>query len=72
MNLNQSGILLLISFFLFSGIEKSLAQDKSVQKKTKPNIIFILTDDQPWDAWGYAGNKIIQTPEMHKLAQSGV
>ncbi|HSO85100.1 MAG TPA: family 78 glycoside hydrolase catalytic domain, partial [Draconibacterium sp.] len=72
MNLNQSGILLLISFFLFSGIEKSLAQDKSEHKKTKPNIIFILTDDQRWDALGYAGNTIIQTPEMDKLAQSGV
>ena len=71
MNLNQSGILLLISFFLFSGIEKSLAHDKSVQEKTKPNIIFILTDDQRFDALGYAGNKIIQTPEMDKLAQSG-
>src|SRR5690606_33223770 len=38
----------------------------------KPNIIFILTDDQRWDALGYAGNKIIQTPEMDRLAQEGV
>ncbi len=37
----------------------------------KPNIIFILTDDQRWDALGYAGNKIIQTPEMNKLATVG-
>ncbi len=37
----------------------------------KPNIIFILTDDQRWDALGYAGNKIIQTPEMAKLAEAG-
>lgn len=37
----------------------------------KPNIIFILTDDQRWDALGYAGNSIIQTPEMDKLARSG-
>jgi len=72
MNLNQSGILLLISFFLLLGTEKSVAQNKSIQKKTKPNIIFILTDDQRFDALGYAGNKIIQTPEMDKLAQSGV
>lgn len=38
----------------------------------KPNIIFILTDDQRWDALGYAGNEIIQTPEMDKLAGEGV
>ncbi|WP_282035732.1 sulfatase-like hydrolase/transferase [Saccharicrinis aurantiacus] len=39
--------------------------------KEKPNIIFILTDDQRWNALGYAGNKEIQTPEMDKLAQEG-
>ncbi len=37
----------------------------------KPNIIFILTDDQRWDALGFAGNPIIQTPEMDKLASEG-
>ncbi len=37
-----------------------------------PNIIFILTDDQRWDALGFAGNDIIQTPEMDRLAASGV
>lgn len=30
----------------------------------RPNIIFILTDDQRWDALGYAGNELITTPEM--------
>ena len=38
----------------------------------KPNIIFILTDDQRADAMGYAGNKIIKTPEMDKLASQGI
>lgn len=38
----------------------------------RPNIIFILTDDQRADALGYAGNKIIQTPEMDRLAREGV
>ncbi|MDA1268879.1 MAG: sulfatase [Bacteroidetes bacterium] len=41
---------------------RMLAQDE------KPNIIFILTDDQRWDALGFAGNKLIQTPEMDRLA----
>lgn len=39
---------------------------------SKPNIIFILTDDQRWDALGYAGNPIIQTPNMDALAGSGL
>ncbi len=38
----------------------------------RPNIIFILTDDQRWDALGYAGNDIISTPEMDKLAKEGI
>ncbi|MEO0334182.1 MAG: sulfatase-like hydrolase/transferase, partial [Bacteroidota bacterium] len=36
-----------------------------------PNIIFILTDDQRWNALGYAGNELIHTPEMDKLAEQG-
>ena len=38
----------------------------------KPNIIFILTDDQRWDALGFAGNQIIQTPHMDELASKGL
>ena len=41
-------------------------------QQVKPNIIFILTDDQRWDALGFAGNEIIQTPEMDRLAEEGV
>ena len=52
-----------------------LACNKKTSSKTKeekPNIIFILTDDQRWDALGYAGNALAHTPEMDKLAKSGV
>ncbi len=38
----------------------------------RPNIIFILTDDQRFDALGYAGNTLIHTPEMDRLAKEGV
>ena len=38
---------------------------------TPPNIIVIVTDDQRWDAIGYAGNDIIKTPEQDRLAQEG-
>ena len=40
--------------------------------RVRPNILFILTDDHRTSAMGYAGNKIIQTPEMDKLAREGV
>lgn len=41
-------------------------------EEEKPNIIFILTDDQRWDALGLAGNPIIQTPHMDQLAEAGL
>lgn len=53
----------------FSGYASAQVNEKT--HINKPNIIFILTDDQRFDALGYAGNTIIQTPEMDKLAQSG-
>lgn len=48
------------------------AQAQSTNKSNeKPNIIFILTDDQRWDALGHAGNDLIHTPEMDRLAREG-
>src|SRR5689334_16074754 len=38
----------------------------------KPNIIFLLADDQRWDVTGAAGNTIIQTPNLDALARQGV
>ncbi len=43
----------------------------AADRDKRPNIIFILTDDQRWDAIGYAGNQIIQTPSMDRLAGEG-
>ena len=37
-----------------------------------PNILFVLTDDQRWDALGCMGNRIIQTPTVDRLARNGV
>jgi arylsulfatase A-like enzyme len=38
---------------------------------SRPNIIFILTDDHRFDALSYLGNPYAHTPEMDKLAQNG-
>ena len=63
---NRFLIVLICSLYSFYNVT---AQKKSI--KEKPNIIFILTDDQRFDAIGYAGNKFVQTPEMDNLANSG-
>ena len=45
---------------------------KSERAMSKPNIIFIFADQHRHDALGCAGNEIIQTPNLDRLAGEGV
>jgi len=40
-------------------------------KKPMPNLLFIMTDQQRADALGIAGNSLIQTPNLDRLAKQG-
>jgi arylsulfatase A-like enzyme len=53
-------------------LQPSARQGEETERPARPNIIFILTDDHRFDALGYAGNDIIHTPAMDKLAEEGV
>ena len=58
---------------LFSIVIQLNGQEKVNNKNPKrPNIIFILTDDQRWDALGVMGNSILKTPNLDKIANQGV
>ena len=37
----------------------------------RPNIVFVITDDQRWDAMGCAGHPFLKTPNMDRLAREG-
>jgi N-acetylglucosamine-6-sulfatase len=37
----------------------------------RPNIIFVITDDQRWDAMGCAGHPFLKTPAMDRIAREG-
>ena len=66
---------LIATFVLLTSFGSCQVSEKnhgSTLEEKKPNIIFILTDDQRWDALGFAGNDIIHTPEMDKLASEGL
>ncbi len=39
---------------------------------SRPNIIFVLTDDQRFDTLGCTGNTVVQTPHLDRLAADGV
>jgi len=47
----------------------ALGRDKSQER---PNIVFILTDDQRYDAMSCAGHPFLKTPHMDRLAKEGV
>ncbi|MGH9627283.1 MAG: sulfatase-like hydrolase/transferase, partial [Bryobacteraceae bacterium] len=38
----------------------------------RPNILFVMTDDQRYDAMSCAGNKFLKTPSMDRIAEGGV
>ena len=61
-----------IVVFFGLGVLVTGCSEEATPPPQKPNIIFILTDDQRFDSLGYAGNDIIHTPEMDKLAEEGV
>lgn len=46
---------------------------KGFGKETnRPNFVILMTDDQRWDAMSCAGNKILKTPNMDRIAREGV
>ncbi|WP_281614995.1 sulfatase-like hydrolase/transferase [Flammeovirga sp. SubArs3] len=40
-------------------------------KKRKTNLVFIITDQQQYKALGLAGNKVLKTPNLDRLGESG-
>jgi len=61
---------LLIAAALLAGLRPGARQARA--DETRPNIVFIMTDDQSPTALGIAGNTQIRTPNMDRLAREGV
>jgi len=49
----------------------SYAAEKS-GTTARPNIIFLLADDMRWDAMSCAGNPVLKTPNIDRLAAGGI
>ncbi len=67
--LEQSGAAALAAGLAAAGCGGS--GDRSSAKR-RPNILFLLTDDQRWDTVGAMGNPVAKTPHMDRLAREGV
>ena len=61
--MNKLFITLFLGIAIFAG---------NAQKDKRPNIIFILTDDQSYGMMGCTGNKTIPSPNFDKLANESV
>ena len=61
-------LLLNVCLAFFFAFLSSCAEKNEV---TRPNLLFIMTDQQRADALGISGNSIIKTPNLDKLARQG-
>lgn len=69
MKFNKLLIIGLVFSTIFFQVEIGFSAEK---QNEKPNIVFILCDDMGWKDLGCYGNQFTETPNIDKLAQSGM
>jgi len=55
-----------------AGVSSAALRAEKSATGRHPNFLFILTDDQRFDAMGCSGNRLIRTPHIDALAARGV
>ncbi len=55
-----------------AGLAPLLGRARSTASAKRPNILFMFADDQAQTCLGCAGNPVIQTPNLDRLAAEGV
>lgn len=63
---------LLVLALVFSAGCTQTKEKAEVKNQSKPNIIFVITDDQGYGDLGHTGNKVIKTPAIDKFAAEAV
>ncbi len=70
MTTNSNQFVALGALFALSAVPSAVSA--SASGEDRPNIIYILTDDQPFALLGCTGHPIVQTPNIDRLAAEGV
>ena len=50
----------------------SIATGTLLQADDRPNVVFILSDDQSWGDYGFMGHPHLKTPHLDQLAGEGL
>lgn len=61
-----------IVLLVIASCSKQSPVSTSADEVRKPNIVFILVDDLRWDELGVAGHPYMQTPNIDRVAATGV
>ncbi len=65
MSVRRSSFYLILMLFLIQACS-------NLGKPVQPNIIYIMTDQQAFDAMSCAGNPLVHTPALDRLASDGI
>ncbi|KJD36360.1 hypothetical protein PW52_04995 [Tamlana sedimentorum] len=64
--------MLLTISILLSSCNEDAKKVENEEKDTRPNIVFVITDDQGYGDLGHTGNTIIKTPHIDKFSTESV
>lgn len=69
-----SKTLLFVSLLVFANnfVLANNAENNKESNAEKPNLLFIMTDQQRFDALSCMGNSVLETPNIDRLASEGV
>lgn len=59
-------------FFFLLTVCSSCSEKKELQLKSKPNIVFIMSDDHGYQAISAYNDQLIQTPNIDRIANEGM
>ncbi|MEL6254593.1 MAG: sulfatase [Bacteroidota bacterium] len=65
----------IISIFLLIFFSSACDKDEkhaAVEQSSPPNIVFIISDDQAWNDYGFMGHSVIETPHLDQLARESL
>ncbi len=68
----QKNIAMIVMLLAGLGGDRALAQVETPALQERPNVLFILTDDQRYDALSCMGHPYLKTPHIDGLDNEGL